>query len=115
MGKKGIVPRADSISTLSKMYVAGFNAEAGKDLEAVIQFHFSGKENGSAFFTINRGNISASMWNAENPDLTIESPFELWLDIMTGKAEGQQMFMEGKYRTEGDLELLMRFNSLFEK
>ncbi len=115
MGKKGIVPRADSISTLSKIYVAGFNADAAKDMEAIIQFHFSGEEKGSCYFTINRGNISASMGNAEKPDLTIETPFELWLDITTGKADGQQMFMEGKYRTEGDLDLLMNFNRLFEQ
>ena len=33
------------------------------------------------------------------------------MDIMTGKADGQQMFMEQKYRVEGDLELMIR---LFE-
>jgi multimeric flavodoxin WrbA/putative sterol carrier protein len=115
MVKKGIVPRPDSISTLSKIYVAGFNVDAGKDLEAIIQFHFSGEENGSCFFTITRGNISASLGNAEKPDLTIEAPFELWLDIMTGKADGQQMFMEGKYSTEGNLDLLINFNRLFDQ
>ena len=50
---------------------------------------------------------------AENPSLTIETPFNVWMDIMTGKADGQKMFMEQKYRVHGDLSLLMRMNQLF--
>jgi putative sterol carrier protein len=55
------------------------------------------------------------MGTAEKPDLTIESPFEVWMDIMTGKADGQQMFMEQQYRVDGDLSLLMRMNQIFGK
>lgn len=40
-------------------------------------------------------------------------PFEVWMDIMSGKADGQQMFMEQKYQTLGDLNLLMRISELF--
>ena len=48
------------------------------------------------------------------PD-SVEPPFEVWMDIMTGKADGQQMFMEQKYRVNGDLSLLMRMNQIFGK
>jgi hypothetical protein len=34
------------------------------------------------------------------------------MDIMTGKADGQQLFMEGKCRVEGDLDLMIQ---LFQK
>jgi predicted lipid carrier protein YhbT len=37
------------------------------------------------------------------------------MDIMTGKADGQQMFMEQKYTVDGDLNLLLRMNELFGK
>ena len=30
------------------------------------------------------------------------------MDIMTGKADGQQMFMEQKYKVEGDLALMLQ-------
>ena len=49
---------------------------------------------------------------ALRPD-SIETPFHVWMDIMTGKADGQQMFMEQKYRVKGDFSLLMRMNQLF--
>ena len=50
---------------------------------------------------------------SEKPDLTIESPFEVWMDVITGKADGQQMFMQQKYKAVGDLSLLMGMNDLF--
>jgi len=37
------------------------------------------------------------------------------MDIVTGKADGPACFMEQKYTVEGDMELLMRFGSLFGK
>ena len=51
-------------------------------------------------------------------DIEIETPFGLWMDIMTRKADGQQMFMEQKYRVkvdenavEGDNEIEIRYTS----
>jgi hypothetical protein len=35
------------------------------------------------------------------------------MDIMTGKADGQQMFMEQRYKVKGDLSLLIQMNQLF--
>jgi len=35
------------------------------------------------------------------------------MDILTGKAEGQQMFLDQKYAVEGDLALLMQMEQLF--
>jgi len=32
----------------------------------------------------------------------------MWIDIMTGKADSQQMFMEQKYKVVGDLSLIIQ-------
>jgi putative sterol carrier protein len=93
----------------------GFNPGNATGLRAVLQFNFSGEVEGSCYFTIDDGKVEAKAGSAEKPDLTIESPFEIWIDIMTGKADGQQMFMEQKYKTTGDLSLLMRMKDLFGK
>lgn len=45
--------------------------------------------------------------------IMLNAPFEIWVDIMTKKADGQQMFMEQKYTTEGDLGLLMQMDQFF--
>ena len=50
---------------------------------------------------------------ATQPDLTVNTPFEVWMDILTDKADGQQMFLDQKYTVEGDLALLMQMDQLF--
>jgi putative sterol carrier protein len=52
---------------------------------------------------------------ADNLDLTVESPFEVWMDITTEKADGQQMLMQQQYKAVGDLTVLMRMKELFGK
>jgi len=66
----------------------------------------------SCYFVIEQGTVDAEEGNKEKPDIIIETPFELWMDIMTGKADGQQMFMEQKYKVNGDLSLMIK---LFQK
>jgi len=89
----------------------GFNAEAGRDTQALIQFDFSGEVQGSCYCTIKNGELETETGVAANPDLTIASPFEVWMDVMTGKADGAQMFVEQKYQVSGDAGLLMKMSS----
>ena len=42
-------------------------------------------------------------------DLIIETPFEVWSDIMTGKADGARSFMEGRCKASGDYSLISLF------
>ena len=59
--------------------------------------------------------VNAHEGFSPEPDLTIDTSFDTWMDIMTGKADGQQMFMEQKYTVEGDIELLMKMRDLFAR
>jgi len=111
--ERDMIPRPDSIDTFMMVFKIGFNADAAGDLKAVIQFDFSGEQTGSCNFDITDGKIQATAESAESPDLVVATPFEVWMDIMTGKVDGQQMFMEQKYTTSGDVELLMKMGELF--
>jgi putative sterol carrier protein/FMN-dependent NADH-azoreductase len=113
--EKGLMPRPDSLETFMLIMPMGFNPDGAGDTRAVLQFNFSGDVEGSCHFKIENRQIEALPSVAENPDLTIDAPFEVWMDIITGKADGQQMFMEQKYKVVGDLSLLMRMNQLFGK
>jgi putative sterol carrier protein len=93
----------------------GFNASAAADTRAVIEFRFSQEREGACHFTIANGRIDAALGYAEKADLIIESPFELWLDIMTGKKDGQRSFIDNQYRIQGDFSLLLRLSQLFGK
>ena len=113
--ERDLIPRPDSVETFMMILSFGFKPHGAGDTRAVIQFNFSGKVQGSCHFRIEDGTISATPGSVDNPDLTIDSPFDVWVDIMTGKTDGQQMFMAQKYKVKGDLSLLIRMNQLFGK
>ncbi|HHO76330.1 MAG TPA: hypothetical protein ENN05_07860 [Deltaproteobacteria bacterium] len=111
--EKGMMPRPDSLEGFMDLTKIAFNSGAASNTRAIIQHIFTGKVKGECHFTIADGRIVSSNGRADSPDLTITAPFELWMDIMAGKADGQQMFLEQKYAAQGDLNLLLRMNRLF--
>jgi FMN-dependent NADH-azoreductase len=111
--EKGLIPRPDSIDSFLMILSMGFNAEAARETHAVMQFNFSGEVQGSCYLEIEDGKLKAKEGRAGQADILIESPFEIWMDIMTGKADGQKMFMEQRYRVKGDFNLLLRMKELF--
>jgi hypothetical protein len=111
--RKGIIPRPDSIEAFMALLKMGFNSGAVGETRAIMQFRFSGNVEGSCYFIIENGTIEATSGIYEKPDLTIEAPFDVWMDIVTGKADSQEMFMKQGYTAVGDLSLLMQMNQLF--
>ena len=112
-GRTGLIPRPESIDSYIDLMRLSFNAKEAKDFNAKIQFNFSGDNQGSCFFTIAGGTIDGQLGTVNQPELIVNTPFEIWMDIITGKVDGQQMFMEEKYAAEGDLSFLMQMNQLF--
>ena len=50
---------------------------------------------------------------ADNPSVVIKTPADVWLAVSKGELDGQQAFMSGRYKVEGDLSLLLKLKSLF--
>ncbi len=111
--KKNLRPRPDSLEAFRLMMPLGFNPDSAKGLRATLQFEFTGEVEGDCHFVIADNAITAKADRAEKPDLTITSPFEVWMDIMTGKADGAQMLMEGEYTAEGNMDLLLNMSKIF--
>ena len=111
--KKGLRPRPNSISSFMRILSMGFDPQGAGDTKAVIQFDFSGSVEDQCHFTIADGTIAFSSGPAKKADLIIKSPFDVWVDIMTGKADGAEMMMQGKYTAEGDMDLLINMGKFF--
>jgi hypothetical protein len=111
--KRNMVPRPDSIETFITIMKIGFNPSNADNVKTAIQFNFSGEVKGACYLAIENSSLMADVVPADHPDLTIDTPFELWMDILTGKADGQQMFMDQKYTASGDLDILIKFRDLF--
>ena len=105
--------RIEDMRLLLRGMAATFNPEAAGDLKAVIQFEVTGKQAGHWFLSIENGKCTYHEGKANSPTLTVKTPSEVWLAIANKQMDGQKAFMEGKYVTEGDMNLLMRMKSLF--
>ena len=104
---------AQSCAELLQMMPLGFNRTESDGLEAIYQFEISGEENFTACLKISAGQCSYHDGPSDNPAVIIKPPADVWLAISKGELDGQQAFMSGKYKVEGDLSLLLRLKSLF--
>ena len=111
--QRNMVPRPDSIETFMMIMLRSFNSERAAQTRAVIQFTFSGEVAGSCHFRIENSKIEAREGVPEKADLIVESPFEVWMDVTTGKSDGKWLFMKRRYKATGDMSLLLRMKKLF--
>ncbi len=111
--KRGMVPRPNSIDSFMQVMRTGFNTEKATDENFTIQFKFSGEVAGDCHFSVLDETIEFKAGAAENPGLIIMTPFDVWMDILTRKVDGQEMFMEHKYSIEGDFNLLLKMSDTF--
>ena len=107
------IPRPHSLEDYLILMQLAFSAKAAGDAKAVIQFEFTGEVEGDCHICIDNGTIQKSTGRATQPDVVVRAPFELWMDIISGKANAIQMFMGGKCSAEGDFSLLMKMSPWF--
>jgi len=106
--RRKMVPRPQNLEDFMFMFSFGLNAKAAGDKKVLLQINFTGKVNASCLFIMYKGHVEAQAGGDENPDITIDTDFDLWMDIITGKADGQKLFMEQKYKVQGDLGMMTK-------
>ena len=90
-----------------------FNPEAAPDLKAEIQFDLSGEGGGKIVLSIADGRCTAREGEALSPTLTIKSPSDVWLKIARGEINRPKALMDGLFKVEGDINLLMKMGDIF--
>ena len=90
-----------------------FNPEKAEDFDATIQFDLAGENGGQWYVTVADGNAAVEEGNAEEPAATIRMSASDYVDMMTGKLDPMTAFMMGKVKVEGDLNTVMKFQTLF--
>jgi putative sterol carrier protein len=91
-----------------------FNKEAAKGLNAIYQFDLAGDGGGKWHVLINNDSCEVKEGAHASPSITISMAAQDYLDMISGKANGQMLFMSGKLRIAGDMGLAMRMQSLFQ-
>lgn len=103
-----------SVKELVKNHEKAFKPEVAEGVDAVIQYHLTGDEGGDWIITIKDGKCTVAEGNAENPTMTLTADAQDFKDVLTGKADGMQYFMQGKLKLAGDLNLAMKLTTFFK-
>ncbi|MFN2158923.1 MAG: SCP2 sterol-binding domain-containing protein [Anaerolineales bacterium] len=106
--------REYTIEQLIRNHEKAFIPEKAEGLTAVIQYHLTGEEGGDWIININDGKCNVEEGEADSPTMTLTSDAADFGDVLLGKANGMQYFMEGKIKLAGDLNLAMKLTSMFK-
>ena len=91
-----------------------FVPERAKGVNAVIQFNLSGDNGGLWHLTVADGVASTAAGTAENPNVTISIASTDFVNLITGKVNGMQLFMSGKIKLTGDMMLANSMMNWFQ-
>ena len=94
---------------------ANINPDAAKGMNATIQFNLSGDNGGQWYVTIKDGTATVSEGTAPSANMTMTMAAQDYVDMTTGKLNGQMAFMSGKLKIAGDMGLAMKMQSLFKR
>jgi putative sterol carrier protein len=91
-----------------------FVPEKAARVDAVVQYRLTGEEGGDWYLTIKDGQCKVAQGLAPNPKMMLTASAHDFKDILLGKMDGMQAFMQGKLKVTGDLNLAMRFMGFFK-
>jgi len=88
---------------------------AAKGVNATIQFNLSGDNGGQWYVTIKDGTAEVHEGTAPSANMTMTMAANDYVDMTTGKLNGQMAFMSGKLKIAGDMGLAMKMQTLFKR
>ncbi|MBI5501228.1 MAG: SCP2 sterol-binding domain-containing protein [Deltaproteobacteria bacterium] len=92
-----------------------FLPEKATGVTAVVQFDITGEGGGQWHADIVNGALAVVEGLHPKPQLTISASAPDYVDISTGKLNGQLAFMTGRLKAKGDLALAMRMQNYFKR
>jgi putative sterol carrier protein len=91
-----------------------FMPEKAGDMDAIIQFNLSGEEASDWYVTIKDQACKVDEGVHEEPTMTLSADSQDYKDIVTGKLNAMNAFMQGKVKLQGNLNLAMKFAEIFK-
>jgi putative sterol carrier protein len=91
-----------------------FMPEKAEGVDTVIQYNLTGEEGGNWIITIKDGECTVEPGEAKNPKMTLTADAQDYKDVITGKSNAMQAFMQGKLKLAGDLNMAMKLTNFFK-
>jgi putative sterol carrier protein len=93
-----------------------FNPEKAAGQQAVVQYEIAAPDGSHEYaMRIADGRCEIDKGRAESPRVTIRMGLADFLGLITGKANGMQLFMTGKLKVQGDLFFAQTYQSWFDR
>jgi putative sterol carrier protein len=90
-----------------------FQADKASGVNASVLFDLSGEGGGQWTVTVADGQCSVAPGAAEAPTATVMMDATDYVDMVAGRLNAINAFMMGKVKVEGDINTVMKFQSLF--
>jgi putative sterol carrier protein len=103
-----------TVAELMEKMPGAFIPEKAQDVDAIIQFKFTGDEAGEWNATIKDGKVDVARGTHPSPKMTLTADSSDYVKIFTGELDGMQAFMQGKIKLAGDLNLAMKLMQMFK-
>lgn len=86
--------------------------DKAKALNAIYQFDISGPTGGTWTVALKADNLGVTAGPAGAPGCTISMTDKDFVDLVSGKLQGQAAFMSGKLKIKGDMGLAMKLQQV---
>jgi putative sterol carrier protein len=106
---------AAAVKEIFSQMPQNFNADAAKGMNSVIQFNLTGDGGGNYHIVIKDGGCTVGEGSHASPNMTMTIAAQDYVDMISGKLNGQMAFMSGKLKIAGDMGLAMKMQSLFKR
>jgi putative sterol carrier protein len=103
-----------TIEQLMNRMPKAFLPDKAGDVEAKLQFHFTGDQAGDWLVTIQDQKCSVEQTATDEPTLAVTVDAADWLDIFTGGGNAMAAFAAGKIKLKGDLNFALKMMNYFE-
>lgn len=103
-----------TVKELMNRMPRAFKPEAAQGVDTVVQYRLTGAEGGDWIITIRDGQCQVVEGVAESPNLTLTADAQDYKDVILGRSNAMQAFMQGKLKLAGDLNLAMKLTSFFK-
>jgi putative sterol carrier protein len=102
-----------NVAQLFEQMPQAFMADKAGNLNATVQFDLTGDGGGQWYAQVADGKCTVEKGTTANPTATIRMAADDYADLVTGKLNPVNAFMMGKVKVEGDLNTVMKFQTLF--
>ncbi len=109
-----VVPHIKSCRQRTQSLHHYFQPQLAGGINAVIQINVKGDEKFEGYLKIYGSECEYVEGVHENPDVTVFSDCNVWLDILNGKYTIQKAFMIGQIKVRGNFVLMTKFDQLFK-